>query len=81
MCTGRHNFPPLQAGLDAKASGGDAHQALDIFAIAVGLLFDKVGQLDGVFGAGRQCTAHGVQVAAKDAVICGEAGGLKAWVL
>jgi len=81
MGTGRHNFPPLQAGLDAQASGGNAHQALDVFAIAVGLLLDEVGQLDGVFGAGRQCTAHGVQIAAKDAVICGKSGCLKSRVL
>ena len=38
-------------------------------------------QLAGVFGSGRQCAAHGVQVAAKDAVISGKAGCLKAWVL
>ena len=76
-----HNLPPLQAGLDAKASGGNTHQALDVFAIAVGLLLNEVGQLDGVFGTGGQCTAHGVQVAAEDAVIRSKAGCLKARVL
>ncbi len=81
MGAGGHNFPPLQVGLDAKASGGNAHQALDVFAMAVGLLLDRVGQLDGVFGTGGQCTAHGVQVAAKDTVVCGKAGGLKTRVL
>lgn len=81
MGAGRHNFPPLQAGLDAQASGGNAHQALDVFAIAVGLLLNEVGQLDGVFGTGGQCSAHGVQIAAKDAVISGKAGCLKARVL
>lgn len=81
MGAGRHNFPPLLAGLDAQASGGNAHQALDVFAMAVGLLLDEVGQLAGMFGAGGQCTAHGVQIAAKDAVIRGKAGGLKARVL
>ena len=81
MGAGGHNLPPLQAGLDAQTSGGNAHQALDVFAIAVGLLLDEMGQLDGVFGAGRQCAAHGVQIAAKDAVICGKASRLKARVL
>lgn len=71
----------MQAGLDAKASGGNAHQAPDVFAMAVGQLLDEVGQLDGVFGTGGQCAAHGVQVAAKDAVICGKAGCLEARVL
>lgn len=71
----------MQAGLDILASRGNAHQALDVFAIAVGLLLDEVGQLDGVFGTGRQCATHGVQVAAKDAVICGKAGRFKARVL
>lgn len=81
MGAGGHNFPPLQAGLDAKASGGNAHQALDVFALSIGLLLDKVGQLDGVFGTGGQCAAHGVQVAAKDTVIRGKAGRLKVRVL
>lgn len=52
MGAGRHDFPPLQAGLDAQASGGNAHQA---FAMAVGLLLDKVGQLDG--GSARVASA------------------------
>lgn len=81
MGAGGHNFPPLQARFDAQASRGDAHQALDVFAIAVGLLLNEVGQLDGVFGTGGQCTAHGVQVAAKNAVIRGKASRLKARVL
>ena len=45
------------------------------------MLLDEVGQLDRMFGAGRQCTAHGVQVAANDAVIRGKAGCLKARIL
>lgn len=81
MGTGRHNFPSLQAGLDAKASAGNAHQALNVFALSFGLLLDEVGQFDGMFGTGRQYTAHGVQVAAKDAVIRGKAGCFKARVL
>lgn len=40
-----------------------------------------MGQLDGGFGTGGQCAAHGVQVAAENAVICGKAGRLKARVL
>ncbi len=34
-----------------------------------------------MFGTGRQCAAHGVQIAAKDAVIRGKASRLKARVL
>lgn len=81
MSAGWHNLPPLQAGLDAQTSGGNAYQVLDVFALGIGLLLDEVGQLDGVFGSGRQCTAHGVQVAAKGAVISGKAGRLNARVL
>ncbi len=81
MGAGGHNFPPLQAGLDAKASGGNAHQTLDVFALSIGLLLDEVGQLDGVFSTSGQYAAHGMQVAAEDAVIRSKAGCLKARIL
>ncbi len=63
-----------------QASGGNTHQTLDVSAMAVGLRLDEVGQLDGVFGTGRQCTAHGVQVAAKDDVIRGKELRLQHWL-
>jgi hypothetical protein len=81
MGASRHNFPPLLAGLDAKASGGNAYQALDVLALSIGLLLDEVGQLDGVFSTSGQYAAHGMQVAAENAVICGKASRLKARVL
>lgn len=42
-----------------------SHQAFDVFAIAVGLLLDEVGQFDGVLGTGSHlsravvCRLHG----------------------